>query len=309
MKRAAPDDHPVPQGEPLPDDLCKKAKYGLIGGSAVPVPEGLQKYYVQTPFGYVAGLCFIDKAQEWLFISRHHCTRFKDDGSADYAPPHAINFHALVWALKDAGVQRVIAFGSAGTLHPDRIPVGSVLMPDDYFMAIPEASTFWPHPSIGAFGAEEGQLGRMHYTPAAKDDTAWVEARKAVQASLNTAFAEVKDTVNLCKDQTPETWPCFGTTDVLEQPISTYVQTAGPRFETRSEIRHYARCGDVVGMTCGKEWALCNELLIPYVLVCSIENSCNGLSRHPEGALQEYLDHKGKVATVIKSLIAAMTTS
>lgn len=296
-------------GELLVSPGKLKAKYGLIGGSAVPVPDVKQTYCLQTPFGNVRGLCFLDKAKDWIFVSRHHCTRVKDDGSADYAPPHAINFQALVWALKDCGVEYVVAFGSAGSLHPDRIPVGSMLMPDDYFMAMPEAVTFWPHPAVGAFAPEGDQIGRIHYTPAAKDDTAWVEARKKVQAALNRSFTAVKDTVKLCKDQTPETWPCFGTTDVLDQPIATYVQTVGPRFETRSEIRHYARCGDVVGMTCGKEWTLCNELLIPYVLVCTIENSCNGLSIHPEGALQEYLDNKKNVATAIKEVITALTSS
>lgn len=39
-----------------------------------------------------------------------------------------------------------------------------------------------------------------------------------------------------------------------------YVNTVGPRFETRAEIRSYRGIGHVVGMTAGHEWMLCEEL-------------------------------------------------
>mmetsp|Transcript_11984 Transcript_11984/g.25874 ORF Transcript_11984/g.25874 Transcript_11984/m.25874 type:complete len:307 (+) Transcript_11984:24-944(+) len=299
---------PAPAEALLPDDLRAKVKFALIGGSAVPIPEGCTTYRWQTPFGHVGGLSFLDEASTWLFVPRHNSTRFTEQGKADYAPPHAINYKALIWALKDLGVQRVVAFGSAGSLHPDKVPVGSVCMPDDYFMVLPEATTYWPDPRVGMFGAGEGQVGQIHYTPATRDDPAWVQHRKEVQAAVQPVVAPLLDSkdVSLCADQTAELWPCCKTLDVEQEPIITYVMTVGPRFETRSEIRHYARCGDVVGMTCGKEWALCGELNLPYVLICTIDNSCNGLSTHPKGALQEYIDHKPHVATVVKAMIQAL---
>merc|ERR1712100_656947 len=82
-----------------------------------------------------------------------------------------------------------------------------------------------------------------------------------------------------------------------------YVNSIGPRFETRAEIRAYQAVGHVVGMTCSKEWALCEELEVPYCLVCFCDNACNGLSTHPGGALQEYLDHKQSIASVTSAVV------
>ena len=57
----------------------------------------------------------------------------------------------------------------------------------------------------------------------------------------------------------------------------TYVQTSGPRLETRAEIRFFRQCGDVVGMTLASEATLCMEQQIPYASICSIDNYCNGI--------------------------------
>jgi hypothetical protein len=55
------------------------------------------------------------------------------------------------------------------------------------------------------------------------------------------------------------------------------VQSQGPRFETKAEIKSMALQGDVVGMTCGHEATLCAELHLPYALVCMCDNMANGL--------------------------------
>lgn len=56
-----------------------------------------------------------------------------------------------------------------------------------------------------------------------------------------------------------------------------YVQTPGPRLETRSEVRALAAYADVVGMTCASEAALANELGIEVAALCTVENYANGL--------------------------------
>ena len=38
-----------------------------------------------------------------------------------------------------------------------------------------------------------------------------------------------------------------------------YVQTAGPRFETKAEVNVLKKLGDVVGMTMASEATLCME--------------------------------------------------
>jgi 5'-methylthioadenosine phosphorylase len=61
----------------------------------------------------------------------------------------------------------------------------------------------------------------------------------------------------------------------------TYIQTTGPRLETKAEINFFKKFGDVVGMTLASEASLCMEQQIPYVSICSVDNYCNGITGQP----------------------------
>jgi hypothetical protein len=37
--------------------------------------------------------------------------------------------------------------------------------------------------------------------------------------------------------------------------------------------------------------------------VCAVDNCCSGLSTHPQGALQEYLDHKASITGVTSAIV------
>lgn len=295
--------------------LGPEPRFGLIGGSGVQV-DGKEQHRVTTPFGDCL-VSFMDDSRRVLFANRHLCT----PGKA-YSPPHEVNFQALIWALVvECGCSGgVVAIGSTGTLDPEAIPVGSVVMPDDYAMVRPDAITFWGHPGIGIFAGpakEEGGLGRIHYSPADPCDERWIKLRGRVQQRLAPLLGKLSDgQVKLGGGQTPEIWPFrFGGPRpgllVDGSDATVYVNTIGPRFETRAEIRSYRALGHVVGMTCGSEWALCEELQTPYCLVCFCDNACNGLSAHPNGALQEYLDHKKCIAetsgAVVREIVAELS--
>ncbi|MBU1262640.1 MTAP family purine nucleoside phosphorylase [bacterium] len=60
-----------------------------------------------------------------------------------------------------------------------------------------------------------------------------------------------------------------------------YVQTRGPRLETKAEIKFLQGVGDVVGMTMANEATISQELDIPYASLCSIDNYCNGIIEKP----------------------------
>jgi purine nucleoside phosphorylase len=60
-----------------------------------------------------------------------------------------------------------------------------------------------------------------------------------------------------------------------------YLQTQGPRLETKAEIAMLKRFGHIVGMTMASEATLCMELSIPYVAICSVDNFCNGIIPQP----------------------------
>lgn len=61
----------------------------------------------------------------------------------------------------------------------------------------------------------------------------------------------------------------------------TYIQTIGPRLETRAEITMLKRFGDIVGMTLASEATLAIEYALPYASICSIDNYCHGITKVP----------------------------
>ncbi|KAG7376052.1 hypothetical protein PHYPSEUDO_014555 [Phytophthora pseudosyringae] len=56
-----------------------------------------------------------------------------------------------------------------------------------------------------------------------------------------------------------------------------YVQTAGPRFETKSEVRFFAQFGQLIGMTGANEAELLNELRVPFAMFSIVDNLANGI--------------------------------
>lgn len=71
--------------------------------------------------------------------------------------------------------------------------------------------------------------------------------------------------------------------NIKELPItikfnSIYIQTQGPRLETKAEIQMMTNFGDIVGMTMAAEATLAKELEISYANISVIDNFCNGLT-------------------------------
>ncbi len=91
---------------------------GIIGGTSLlyTALPALEKKQVDTPFGN-AELFVGDVA----LLMRHQ----RD------LPPHRINFRATMAALAITGVDRIVAFGSSGSLNHDITP-GSLVIPTDY---------------------------------------------------------------------------------------------------------------------------------------------------------------------------------
>jgi len=66
---------------------------------------------------------------------------------------------------------------------------------------------------------------------------------------------------------------------VLEWGI--YWQNAGPRLETKAEIRFQAHYADMVGMTMASEATVAQELDLEFASLCSVDNHGHGLSHFP----------------------------
>ncbi|MEN6622774.1 MAG: MTAP family purine nucleoside phosphorylase [Smithella sp.] len=82
----------------------------------------------------------------------------------------------------------------------------------------------------------------------------------------------------------------------------TYWQTAGPRLETRSEIRMMSNYADIVGMTMASEAVIALELDLPYASACSIDNFGNGLVEKPL-SINEITAGAKKNADIMKQII------
>jgi 5'-methylthioadenosine phosphorylase len=61
------------------------------------------------------------------------------------------------------------------------------------------------------------------------------------------------------------------------QKGGTYVQTSGPRIETKAEVRALSEIGDIVGMTISSEATLSNELNMPFSAICMVDNYAHGI--------------------------------
>ncbi|MBF0127723.1 MAG: MTAP family purine nucleoside phosphorylase, partial [Magnetococcales bacterium] len=89
---------------------------------------------ILTPHGAVTLL----EQNGLLFLQRHSL--------GSYTPPHLINHKANIHALCQAGVKRVLAISSVGSLRRD-LPPGAFMIPDDFFA---------PHINISYFEDARG---------------------------------------------------------------------------------------------------------------------------------------------------------
>ena len=128
------------------------------------------------------------------------------------------------------------------------------------------------------------------------------------------------DIISLHKDARGHHMPEFDTdmrarilngvrTAKLRNPIidsGVYVQTRGPRFETKAEIRFFATVGSVVGMTGAHEAGVCSDAGIKYAMLCMVDNLCNGIVG--DGALEGLDDFHAKQAENKENLEAAISS-
>lgn len=198
---------------------------------------------------------------EVLFLSRH--------GEAGYtiAAPF-VNYRANIWALKELGVRRIIAWSGPGAIDPT-IPIGDILVPADLIDETRgRAYTFF----------ERRGLGFIRQNPVFCPELA-----ASLRENIESRFGHCR------------------TDDV-------YVCTQGPRLETRAEIRKFAAYGaTLVGMTLAPEAFLARELEMCYCPVCYVTNYAEGVVDRPykpgelfEGLLSE--DEKARIDSAVESL-------
>ncbi|MFO7990912.1 MAG: MTAP family purine nucleoside phosphorylase [Thermoplasmata archaeon] len=70
---------------------------------------------------------------------------------------------------------------------------------------------------------------------------------------------------------------CCDGSDVPVRDSDIYVQTVGPRLETKAEINVLGTMGDLVGMTMAAEATLSKEANLKYASITTVDNYANGI--------------------------------
>lgn len=187
-------------------------------------------------------------------------------------PPHRINYRANIWALHSLGVTRLVAINAVGSLDKN-ICSGEIVLVDDFIdFTWGREHTF--------YDGENGKVGHADMTECYCCDLQGLIMQAADNAGISLHTGGV------------------------------YVATQGPRFETRAEIRAFARLGGtVVGMTGVPECQLAVEMGICYAGLSYVTNYACGI----EGSLSSsdistvIAENKIKLENLLKNLAAVYT--
>jgi len=210
---------------------------GVFGGSGFQsLLEDVRRVAVVTPYGEPSDEVAIGSVEgrEVAFLPRH--------GRGHRIPPHRINYRANLWAMKQLGVDRILAPTAAGSLQR-RVKPGDFVVCDQFVdRTHGRPDTFFDGPRVAHVSTADP------YCP---------ELRQLAIASARGLGVTVHQT---------------GTVVVIQ----------GPRFSTRAESKWFASMGwEVINMTQYPEVALARELEICFVNIALITDYDAGLLDDP----------------------------
>ncbi|MEM0127473.1 MAG: S-methyl-5'-thioadenosine phosphorylase [Thermoplasmatales archaeon] len=201
------------------------AKIGLIGGSVTGrLLEKSEQVNVTTPYGETSSPIEIGKIEgkEVALLYRH--------GIGHTIPPHKVNYRANIYALKELGVERIIAISAVGSLQKDIEP-GTIVIPDQFFDYTKGRNyTFFDGPNV------------MHISSA---DPFCPELAE----TFHKVLIDMK---------------------IKSRKGGTYVCIEGPRFSTRAESKFFRGVGDIIGMTLVPEINLAREKEMCYLTLATV---------------------------------------
>ena len=212
------------------------AAIAIIGGTGLTSLRNLEilrREMVQTPYGEPSGplTCGVLSGVNVVFLARH--------GYGHTIPPHKVNYRANLWALKQIGVERIIAVNAVGGIRDDMKPTR---------LAIPDQVIDYTSDRSNTY-FEDGLNHVVH-----------VDFTEPYCEELRQVLIGAASGTGL---------------DVAGQ--ATYGATQGPRLETAAEIDRLERDGcDIVGMTGMPEAALARELELCYASISVVANWAAG---------------------------------
>ena len=240
----------------------------IIGGSGLTQLANLEiirRQVMRTPYGEASGALTFGKIrdEEIVFLARH--------GYGHHLAPHEVNYRANIWALKEVGIERVVAVNSVGGIHADLGP-GAIAVPDQII------DYTWGRKATFFEGAEQ-PVTHIDFTNPYDDGV-----RQSLMAAAMSAGEKIVSR-------------------------GVYACTQGPRLETAGEINRLERDGaTMVGMTGMPEAALARELGLQYAALAVVANYAAGRGGSREGirvdAIYAVLDAgMNRVRNIIEKLV------
>jgi len=122
---------------------------GVFGGSGFyEFLDDVEEVRLDTPFGPPSAAIRVGEIEgrKVAFMPRH--------GDNHQYPPHKVNFRANVWAMREAGVRRVIGPCACGSLQPDLHP-GTFVVADQFVdRTSARADTFYEDRTVHVSAAD-----------------------------------------------------------------------------------------------------------------------------------------------------------
>ena len=206
---------------------------GVFGGSGFySLLEDARLVAVSTPYGEPSAELAIGgiEGREVAFLPRH--------GHRHTIPPAQINYRANLWAMKELGVDRILAPTAAGSLQ-ERLKPGDFVVCDQF-------------------------VDRTH----GRSDTYFEGPHVAHVSPADPYCPELRDLAVTTGRELGVTVHATGTVVVIQ----------GPRFSTRAESRWFGAMGwEVINMTQYPEVVLARELEICFVNIALITDYDAGL--------------------------------
>ncbi|RLT88800.1 MULTISPECIES: S-methyl-5'-thioinosine phosphorylase [unclassified Ketobacter] len=208
----------------------------IVGGTGLTELQGLEltdTRTLETEYGVPSAALEFGRfgQQPVVFLARH--------GKGHTVPPHQVNYRANIQALKQVGVEKIIAVNAVGGINP-QMGAESLVIPDqiiDYTWG--REFTF----------ADQGNVLHVDFS---------YPYSEPLRQSLLTAAAELGLAVH---------------------DGGVYGATQGPRLETAAEVDRLERDGcDIVGMTGMPEASLAREAELEYACLSLVVNMAAGRS-------------------------------
>ncbi|MDX8406517.1 MAG: S-methyl-5'-thioadenosine phosphorylase [Mariprofundus sp.] len=198
---------------------------GIIGGSGLYQIDGIEiieRLSIDTPFGAPSDELLLARIgdQEVVFLPRH--------GKAHTIPPHKINYRANIYAMKLAGVNRIISISAVGSLRKHIHPGEFILVDQFVDRTHSRASSFFDGPIVAHVSMADPVCNQLR-----------------------------EELANACQRA-----------DITTHNGGRYLVMQGPQFSSRAESELYRSWGmDIIGMTNLPEAKLAREAEICYATV------------------------------------------